>query len=345
MRSALITTFTNKGVDTINTELAKQNMGVPSKKIVVRSWYQFLMAELIRPYQSFIVGINEVKSFDFSDRYGQVNYGRIGERKRYFSGRYVKKDNASELAVYLNEQSKGAVIKRLEQTYSHIFIDEVQDMAGDDLTIMQLLFDSSLSVTCVGDNKQATYKTHNTIKKKKHSGKNLWEFCADTQNCGTSVIEECMVSRRFNSNICTFANSVFPNENDISTCMAEVTEHDGVFIISQSDVQRYCNYFSPTILKYDKKTDVGDAVSFNFGQCKGMTFKRVLIFPNGPLSNFLGGKKLTSPEKYYVAVTRPKYSLAIVVEKWPKSTMFEEVQVVLGDVHIQALRFVTMDSL
>jgi hypothetical protein len=340
-KRVLITTYTNKGVDTINSELAKQNIGVISNLITVRSWYQFLMSEFIRPYQSFIGGINEVKSFDFSGRYGQVNYGRKGERKRYFSGQhYIKKDNASELVVYLNEQSDGAVINRLERIYSHIYIDEIQDMAGEDLSIVQLLFASTISVICVGDNKQATYQTHNTRKGKRQSGRNFWEFCMQAKKLGMAIIEESMVSRRFNGNICAFANYVFPNSKNISTCMAEISGHDGVFIIAKSDVKLYCEYFLPDVLKYDKRTDVGDFISLNFGQCKGMTFDRVLVYPNKPLSDFLRGKKLESPEKYYVAVTRPKYSLAILVEKPIKNPVFEDVQIKIGDVSIQAQRFI-----
>jgi hypothetical protein len=132
-KRALITTYTNKGVETVNNEIAKQNLGVPSSRIVIKSWFQFLMSELIRPFQSYITSINTLKSFDFSDRYGKINFAPKGTPRRYISGRYyVMKDFASELAVCLNELSRGAVISRLEKVYSHIFIDEFQDMAGYD---------------------------------------------------------------------------------------------------------------------------------------------------------------------------------------------------------------------
>ena len=338
----LITTYTNKGIDTVNDELAKQNLGVPSQRITVRTWYQFLLAELIRPYQSHIVGINQIKAFDFADRYGQVNYGKEGEVKRYFSGRnrLVKKDNASELAVYLNKQSLGSVISRLEKVYSHIYIDEIQDMAGHDLSIVEMLFDSRIDVICVGDNKQATYSTHNSRKNKGKTGRNLWEFCTDKQKDGIATIEENMVSRRFNSNICAFANAVYPNTKNITTSMTEITGHDGVFIIESNDAKSYSEHFNPVVLKYDRRTDVGGVPSYNYGECKGMTFNRVLLYPTKPLTNFFAGKALTSQEKYYVAVSRPRYSLAIVVNNLPTSTIFESVDIPLVNMTIHALRFV-----
>ena len=340
-KRVLITTYTNNGVDTVNAEIAKQNHGIGSSKIVVRSWFQFLISELIKPYQSYITGINSLKSFDFSDSYGKVNYEKKGTLGRYISNSsYVKKDYASELAVYLNKASNGLIIRRLEEIYSHIYIDEFQDMAGYDIEIIKMLFNSSAVVVCVGDNKQATYTTHNAKKNKGQAGRNLWDFCAYSQSQGLAIINESMESRRFNNNICAFANNVYPNEKNATTCMTEVSGHDGVFLIEQSNVSLYRDYFTPVVLKYDKKTDVGGGVSLNFGQCKGMTFNRVLIYPNNPLTDFLKGKDLGSPEKYYVAVTRPRYSLAIVVDKFPRTTTFELVHIVLGDYRVQALRFI-----
>ncbi len=81
---------------------------------------------------------------------------------------------AGELACYINMQNGG--INRLANIYSHLYIDEVQDMAGYDLEIIELLMKSHIAVTCVGDGKQATFKTNNSIKNKKTSGANICFF-------------------------------------------------------------------------------------------------------------------------------------------------------------------------
>ena len=89
------------------------------------------------------------------------------------------------------------------------------------------------------------------------------------------------------------------------------------------------------MLKYDAKTDTKGMVSLNFGECKGMTFDRVLIFPNNPLKNFLNkGTKFSAPEKYYVAATRPRYSLAIAVDEMPRKFELEEVMIKFEDVNV-----------
>lgn len=118
------------------------------------------------------------------------------------------------------------------------------------------------------------------------TGMNIWMFFEKMVSEGIAEIKKNLVSRRFNGKICSFANEVYSNENNMSTSMLDVTEHDGVILIAKDDLAEYYNYFLPMVLRYDKKTDIGEYLSYNFGECKGMTFERVIIFPNGPLKNF-----------------------------------------------------------
>jgi superfamily I DNA/RNA helicase len=170
-KKILLVTYTNKGVEAIKIEYRKQNQGIIDKNIVIQSWYQFILAELIKPYQSYIVdGVNYIEGLDFSNMYGIVNYKSIGTKERYLSGRNIKANFASEMSIQANTKSNGKVINRLEQIYSHIYIDEVQDMTGYDLEIFDMFFESSINITLVGDYKQATYCTHNSTKHKKVTG-------------------------------------------------------------------------------------------------------------------------------------------------------------------------------
>lgn len=203
---------------------------------------------------------------------------------------------------------------------------------------------SDIAITCVGDNKQATFRTNNSVKNKKMSGTNIWTFFQGMIDDNIVLINKNLVSRRFNCEICNFANLVYPNENNIRTSMNEITEHDGVFLIKNEDVKLYYEYYVPTILKYDRRTATGNYYSYNFGECKGMTFQRVLIYPNGPFLDFLlKRKKLSSPQKYYVAATRAKYSIAFVVESLPenKDWLIKE-NLKIGDKVIEIMRYRTV---
>lgn len=345
-KRVLIVTYTNRSTESARNEIRHQNNDVLHERIVIKTWYRFLLSDLIKPYQTEITGgrINHIKSVDFSEQYGQKNFNKAGTYDRYInSERSVRSNQASELALLLNQRSGGNSIKRLEEIYSNIYFDEIQDLAGNDIDLLKLLMESSIGVTCCGDNKQSTFKTHISKKNKNQTGVNIWEFFRQLEVNGVVQIERKLASRRFNWAICCFANAVYPEGDNITTIMREETEHDGVFLIDISSVEQYHRYFSPQVLKFDAHTKL-DMPNLNFGTCKGETIDRVLIFPNGPLNAFLlKGTPLSHPEKYYVGVTRPRYSIAFVMKKLPKQIIgYEEVMITVGEEKIRSLKYQCM---
>lgn len=346
-KRSLIVTYTNRGADSIRKEICKQNNGVLHEKVFIKTWFRFLLSDWIKPYQNYMTGsknVNIIKSIDFSEAYGIVNKFKTGTIRRYVTtGRNLRSNFVSEMAFYLNGESDFKVLHRLEEIYANIYFDEIQDLAGYDLQLMELLLNSSIGITCCGDNKQATFSTHNARKNKAKTGRNIWAFFADYDKRGNVSFIKNLASRRFNQDICDFANSVHPVGDQITTIMDEVTEHDGVFLIRKEDVSDYFAWYKPQVLRFDAKTDNQGYQTVNFGACKGETFDRVMILPNGPLQRFVLGKAaLSTPEKYYVAVTRSKYSIAIVMDKLPdRLEQYVKVDIIANGRNIEALKFVS----
>ncbi len=342
-KRALILSFTNRSIESARNEIRKQNGSVLHPQIVAKTWYRFLLSDMIKPYQTGITNgrINHIKSVDFSEQFGQVNRNKAGSYARYItSGKNVRSNQASELAVLLNRLSSGMSIKRLEGIYSNIYFDEIQDLVGYDIDLLRLLMESKIAITCCGDSKQATFTTHVAKKNKKQAGKNIWVFFSELETEGLVQIERKLASRRFNRDICCFANAVYPIGDAITTIMEDVTEHDGVFLIDEVDADIYSEYFCPQILRFDAHTKIVKSC-LNFGACKGETFDRVLIYPNGKLSDFiLKDKALDHPEKYYVGVTRPRYSIAFAMKKLPAQlSRYEEVVISIAGNEIRALKY------
>ncbi|MGG0815446.1 UvrD-helicase domain-containing protein [Paenibacillus alvei] len=341
-KKILMLSYTNKGVYSIKKEYAKQNNGVLDKNVVISTWFQFILKELIRPYQrSFLGGISQIRSFDFSSMYG-VDYAKK-HTTSYFLNRNndVKANNASEFALILNKLSDGAVLKRLEETYACIYIDELQDLVGKDIELLELLFLSSIKIYCVGDYKQATLKTHNPRSDRKKGGVHVFSYLEASRDSHRINIVKNNISKRFISDIANFANLVYPKDPIIGALEAEEPAN-GVFQILQSNVHEYIQHLKPNILKYDIKTPTLGYPSLNFGVSKGMTLDRVLIFPNKPLYSFLldPNSQLKAPDKYYVGVTRAKYSLAFVVEEFiPNEDYFYEDSIDLGGKFVRVLKF------
>ncbi len=336
----LMVTYTNRGVDAIKEELEKQSNGIIPPNIVVLSWYRFLLRELIRPYQTYIGDVNEIRTIIYSLEHVR-NYEKVGAKRRYITANNdVRSEEASNLVLLLNQKSNGLVFSRLEKIYSDIFFDEIQDLAGRDICILEELFASKINVTCVGDNKQSTFSTHTTRTNKSKTGRNIFEFLDCLEKKSIITMETQLSSWRFNKCICAFANSVYPNDNNMTTIMDENTEHDGVFIISKKDAEKYYNHFHPKELRYDKNNkNTISQMAINYGECKGKTYDRCMIYPTKPLVDFLKGKSINSPEKYYVAVTRARYSNAIVVENLFGAQNFSKCKIKIGDEEIEVEKF------
>lgn len=328
----LLITYTNRGKEALINEFKKQNFGVIDKNVIIKTWFQFLLSDWIKPYQaSFFKDINLIKSFDFSNAYGFINKKPTSSPSRYITkSKNILSNEASRLALLLNDKSTHAVISRLERIYNNIYIDEVQDLSGDDINILEILFDSKINIFCVGDPKQSTYKTYNTNKFKNKTGKNIFQYFESLNS--DSIVEMAVdnKSRRCNADICKLANMIHPNEPLIESLKDESDFHKGVYIISSDDVKEYYNNYRPIILRYDKRTKCEYHDVINYGVSKGLTFDRTLIYPNKPLTKLiLKGTNLSSPEKYYVAATRAKHSVCIVLDNTKKNELFSSIELQL----------------
>lgn len=322
-RKVLVVSYTNNGCNSLKKEFRLQNNGVISEYVDIFTWYHFLLVHLIKPYQSKFpgIGINQISSIDFSDD-KKKSYG---ERTRRFkhsdkdlylnSSSMLLKDFASELAVRIIQKSDNKVIQRLEHIYEDIYFDEAQDLAGYDIDIVKSLFSSMLNVTLVGDPLQATFATNNNNQKnKKYCRENIENLAS---LCSVPVIHNT-VSRRCNEAICKFAMSISNPTYQISSGNKENCSHSGVFLIASKDAETYYNFLKPQCLTWNRTVKLKFGEFLNFGSSKGMTFTHTILSGTNKLQDFiLNNKPLASPEKYYVAATRARFSVCIIVEKLP----------------------------
>lgn len=142
----LITTFTQANEQSIRRKLIEANKGCVPSNVTVQTWFSFLIEHGVKPYQYWderVMGM-ELVSTASGLRYKMKNgtpvyWGEADFYKYFFnSGMDVYSDKLAKLVVNCNEKSGGYVIKRLEKIFSHIYIDEVQDMAGWDLELIDL---------------------------------------------------------------------------------------------------------------------------------------------------------------------------------------------------------------
>ncbi|MFI0448069.1 UvrD-helicase domain-containing protein [Actinomadura sp. 6N118] len=312
---ALVTTYTNDNLQELQTRLRTEK-GVVPQHVDTRGWLTFLLNEGARPYQSVVFGEAGVLAGLHFEK-PKFNYARKVDARRYYldSRNDVYRDKLAELVCAADAESGGLVIDRLASIYDHIYIDEVQDLAGYDLNLIDLLLDSPVAVTMVGDPRQGTYSANDSAKNRKYRRGGVADWLYErTDRC---TVEERTVSFRCNQQICDFADALYPELPATESKNSDLTGHDGVFCINPREVEAYVQEYRPTILRWKRTTNTHGLEAMNIGQSKGRTFDRVLIFPTGPMKKYLKTRDIAHAgdlAKFYVAVTRARYSVTFVVD-------------------------------
>ena len=315
VRSALIT-YTNNSEAELRTK-ANGICGCVPPHMRTTTWFGFLLQHMVRPYQRAVYP-GRVRGLAFVNGVSARGSRETDTRRHYFrrpGDMYV--DKVSKFACKLIRETDGKPVDRLAQIVDRIYVDEAQDLAGYDLELIERLLDSKIEMVLVGDHRQATFKTNQSAKNKRFGRQRIIDKFAAWKADGRASIEIHNHSYRCVQEICDAADKLFPGVAGTISRNDARTGHDGMFLVRQQDVSAYVEEFSPRTLRYSRRTKNVPGIPYNFGEAKGMTFDRVLIFPHKPLETYCltgkledAGKELP---KIYVAMTRARQSVGIVV--------------------------------
>jgi DNA helicase-2/ATP-dependent DNA helicase PcrA len=310
-----IITYTNNNISEIKKKFYKKHGGIP-KGVDVVPWFSFLLHECARPYQRSVYPQQRVKTIHFPKGRSPYWENYSDTEKYYFrDGDEIYSDKISRFVIDCETKSNGLVTKRLADIYDEIFIDEFQDLAGWDLVLLEVFMEAGIRMVIVGDPRQCTYTTNNAAKYSQYRGIRVLDLVRKWEENNLCQIENCARSYRCNQIICDFADMLWPDMEKAVSYNSTITGHDGIFVMSKNNVHEYIKRFSPALLQYDRRTGYP---ALNFGNAKGLEFDRVLIIPHGPIKNYLKSGDVNdvsgSLEKFYVAVTRAKHSVAFLYD-------------------------------
>lgn len=99
-------------------------------------------------------------------------------------------------------------------------------------------------------------------------------------------IENCYDENKY---ICDFANRLFPEYPQCESLQIETTVYDGVFLVKEKDIDKYLGEYTPLQLRYDRKTKKINPYYEvkNYGESKGATYGRVLIYPTKKMMDWI----------------------------------------------------------
>lgn len=313
----IILTYTNANEAEIQKRIARHHNGLTPSNITIQTWYRFLLQHGIRPYSNCLFK-NRIAGL-FERERGFRNYSSKANYEKYFLNKdcCVDREKLSELTVLIDQELKGAVSNRISKIYKHIFIDEVQDLAGYDFELVLALLQTQSNICMTGDLRQRTYQTNHQNKNK---GRNILSFLRSHQSHIEIDIDETSLqkSHRCHRDICEIANNIYRDLPPAIGIEHQPTGHDGVYFVRKKDVSGYLDKYHPIQLRWDKRTSVSSLLPvYNYGESKGLTFDRTIIYPTKPLRDWLKASmsnelKKESAPRVYVAVTRAKYSVGII---------------------------------
>lgn len=315
-RRVLVLTYTQANQRELTNRLSRHRPLDAS--VHVQGWFSFLMHHWIRPYVPLKFPGRRLRGLNF-----EGDPGRIAGVSRFLDGEgRAYKLHLSKLAVDVSAASGDAVVDRLSRIYDEIWIDEVQDLNGCDLDILEALMKAPLDLSMVGDVRQAVLLTNTRDQRyKQFKGMAIKRWLDGQASRVALEITHQNRTWRPNQAIADFADSIFADEWGFSRTIsenAEVTDHHGVCVIATDQVAEYVEAFAPLCLRTSAASWKELNLPFvTFGMSKGMSVDRVLIAPTGGQLAFLRqGIQLgdTPCCSLYVAVTRARHSVAFVAD-------------------------------
>lgn len=313
-----IVTYTNNNRGEIEKKFCEKH-GITPSRVDVRTWFEFLLHECARPYQQSVYSKCRIRALSFSRGRSALYVAHTKTGPYFFWDEdEIYSDKISQFVIDCEENSGGLVTDRLKHIYDAIYIDELQDLAGYDLDVIEKMLRAGITLELVGYPRQTTYGTNESAKNSGFRGVGLLRKLHDWEAKGLCVIQELAISHRCNQEICDFADGLFPELPRTRSMNAQTTGHDGIFLLPVEHFGRYMERFVPSVLRYDARTDPHGARALNYGASKGLTFERVLILPHEPARKYIRtgnpSAAFGSREKLYVAVTRAKFSVAFLYD-------------------------------
>lgn len=318
----LVVTYTLTGQRDLESRLRQTS---PATMPDVCGWYSFLLRHWVRPFLPMLFEGRRLGGLNFDGLPATSPKGFViatGADRFLDDQSRAYRRFLSKLALDVADAAGGAPTARLQRMYDEIYIDEVQDMTGFDLDVLQQLLETDIAVRLVGDLRQSVFDTNpQDPRHKKFRGLGMRDWFVEQEAAGRLCVEHVSTTWRSVQSVASFSDTLFDPSLDFPpthSAQEMVSDHDGVFAIAPSDVATYVERYEPKCLRQTVATPVpDDMVGTNFGVSKGLTHNRVLVFTTAPMRAFLETGELLPDRSacgLYVGVTRAIYSVAFVTE-------------------------------
>lgn len=298
-------------------KISKKIGYVPSS-IKIMTWFAFLLAHGVRPFRHPAIDFRVSGLFLDEGRPPRSQARKNNLRYYCTADNKVHSGRLAELTIDCDLASDGEVFDRIGNIFDLVCIDEVQDMSGYDYEVIRRLADCCNDLVVVGDPRQRTYCTN--FSSKNSSYETFFDYAKKQMGIepDSTTLND---SFRCPQEILSIANKLFPEFPPTNSAAKRSNQENiGIHIVPASLVREYIRRLSPVQLRWSSTKDTDEsAETLNMGDSKGLSFERVLLYPTAKMEDwFLGNTAAldsqSAKSKLYVALTRARYSVGVVLD-------------------------------
>lgn len=311
-KRSLIVTYTISNFENLSGKIAEKFHGNWPENITLLTYYQFLFRFCYKPFLS-----DQIKARGIIYKPNPNQYVKQNNISYFLSsGGYFY---SNRLALYINQNLSAQVKRRIEKYFDEFIIDEIQDIAGRDFTLLETLMGTNVNMLFVGDFYQHTYDTSRDGTANCRLFDNFSTYEARFINKGFVSDRTTLVnSWRCGKKICDFISANL-GINISSNRFTSDKEPDILFVSDPASMESILT--NPAIIKlHFKESYRFGAGRRNWGDTKGEdNHEDVCVMLNKTTAKCYKTGKLcdltsTTRNKLYVAITRAHGNVYLICE-------------------------------
>ena len=309
-KKALIITYTENNIQNLRSRIIEKFNFFP-ENITLMTYFSFLYSFCFRPFLSYkfkTKGINYKPNLNKFAKESNDDFF-VDKNKRLYSNRIAK--------CLENRNVIQDVKSRLEKYFDSLFIDEVQDLSGNDFNFLKSIANANIEILFVGDFYQHTFDTSRDGGVNKNLHKNLVNYKKEFSNMGLTVdVNTLIKSYRCSPTICDFLTKKLKIEIE-----SHKTNDTAVDFIDNEEKVDELFHNNDIVKLYYKEHYKYNGFSNNWGKSKGENnYNDVCVVMNENTYKLYSKGELdklapTTKNKFYVACTRTNSNLYLIPEK------------------------------
>lgn len=301
---SLIITYTNNNIENLRKKIIKK-FGFFPANITLLSYFTFLYSFCFKPFLSYKI---KTKGIDYKSK--PYKYAAQKEDKYYIKNSRLFSHRISKLLITSKELNN--ILERLYKYFDNLYIDEIQDLAGNDFNFLKEIVKANINVLLVGDFYQHTFDTSRDGNVNKSIHKDFDKYKKLFRTMGLTVDTISLdKSYRCSPDVCNFIS------DNLKIKIKSHKNENSIIKLVEDKKKAYEIFKDDTVIKlFYKNSHKYNCSSRNWGGSKGEDkYIDVCVVLNQNTMKHYSDLSKLSPQtinKLYVACSRAHRNLYFV---------------------------------